>query len=477
MTQTTEKNQTTLILVVLMIGTFVAMLNQTLLTAALPKIMVDLQIDANKGQWLTTAFMLVNGIMIPITAYLINVLRTRVLFISAMGIFTIGTLIAAFSDSFNLLMIGRIFQALGAGIMMPLTQTVLLFLFPPEKRGAVMGMMGIVIAFAPAVGPTISGWLVDSYNWNSLFYVIAPIAIIDIIMAVFLLKNVGKTTPTKLDALSVATSTLGFGGLLYGFSSQGTYGWANGHVYWPLLIGSISLIIFTWRQLTLEQPLLDLRVLKSRPFTISILITVLLFASMIAGGMIIPLYVQSALGYSAFHSGLLLLPGAALMGIMSPINGRIFDKYGPRKLSTIGMVILTAGSVPFMFLTDDISLTYLVLVYSLRMLGISMVMMPLTTWGMNSLSNAKLAHGSAVNNTLRQVAGSIGTAILFTVMSNGTKSSDAATPVLKLIHGMNLAFGVAAVLSLIGLIGTFIFVKEQNGLTTMKSEKTTKATV
>ena len=194
--QASGKN--TLIIAVMISGVFLAVLNQTVLSPALPSIMEDLNITANEGQWLTTAFMLVNGIMIPITAYFINRFTTRQIFLSSMILFTAGTAVAGFASNFTILLIARILQAMAAGVLMPMIQTVMLLLFPREKRGTAMGTIGIVIAFAPAVGPSLAGWVVDSWGWNSVFLMIAPMAFIIVVLSFFLLKNVGETTPTKL---------------------------------------------------------------------------------------------------------------------------------------------------------------------------------------------------------------------------------------------------------------------------------------
>jgi len=240
------------IMTVLLAGAFVAILNQTLLATALPHIMADLKIDATKAQWLTTVFMLVNGIMIPVTAFLIGKFSTRGLFLTAMGLFAIGTGVAAISPTFSLLLVGRVLQAAGAGIMLPLMQTILLLMFPIEKRGSAMGMVGLVIAFAPAIGPTLSGWIVDSYSWRYLFYLIFPIAIIDIIFAYFALKNVTERKNPTLDVLSIILSTLGFGGLLFGFSNAGSNGWGSLSVLAPLIVGIVTLVLFIVRQFKLK---------------------------------------------------------------------------------------------------------------------------------------------------------------------------------------------------------------------------------
>ncbi|WP_322922882.1 MDR family MFS transporter [Paenibacillus campi] len=448
------------IVAIMLAGAFVAFLNQTLLVTALPHIMRDLNIGATSAQWLTTIYMLVNGIMIPITAYLIDKFNTRALFLTSIGLFALGTLIAAISPSFGILLVGRVIQAAGAGIVMPLIQTVFLLIFPKESRGAAMGMIGLVISFAPAIGPTLSGFIVDTFSWRDLFYIILPIAVIDLVIAFFALKNVGKLRDPKLDMVSVVLSTIGFGGLLYGFSTA-SKGWNDPTVLITVAVGAVSLLLFVRRQFKLEQPLLEFRVFKNRLFTISMIITVIVFTAMIGASTLLPLYIQNARHLSAVQSGLIVLPGAILMGVMSPITGRIFDKIGAKKLGVTGLTLLLLGTVPFTLLSDQTPIWQIVVMFALRMLGLSMVMMPVTTAGLNQLPNHLLSHATAMNNTLRQVGGSIGTAVLITVFTNASANAAmSGKPAdLSMIHGTNMAFTVASILSVVALFMMF-FLKE-----------------
>ncbi|WP_227396879.1 MDR family MFS transporter [Jeotgalibacillus aurantiacus] len=451
---TTSFNKVPL-LIVLISGAFAAILNQTLLATALPVIMADLNLQASTAQWLQSVFMLVNGIMIPITAFLIERFTTRRLFLTAMGLFGLGTLICAIAPGFGFLMVGRILQASGAGIIMPLMQTILFLIYPVEKRGAAMGMFGLVIAFAPAIGPTLSGWMVDQFPWRSLFYIILPVIIIDIIVAYFILRNVTKQTFPKVDPLSIALSTLGFGGLLYGFSTAGNTGWLSWQVIGSLVVGTVSLTWFIYRQNHLEKPMLEFRVFKNPIFTLTTAIGMIVFIAMIGGAVILPLLMQNMLGFSALESGLMLLPGALLMGAMSPIAGKLFDKFGARWLAITGMSILTITTFMFTNLSAETTFMYLAVVNMFRMFGLSMVMMPVTTAGLNQLPNHLIPHGTAMNNTMRQVAGAVGTALLVTVMTM-TQIPDEG--VSGMIRGVNISFVVAGITAVIGLVLAF-FVK------------------
>ncbi|MCC5802345.1 MDR family MFS transporter [Rossellomorea vietnamensis] len=447
-TQSEAFNKTPL-LIVLISGAFAAILNQTLLGTALPHIMSDLNLDASTAQWLTSIFMLVNGVMIPITAFLIERFTTRALFLSAMGLFAGGTLICAVAPNFGFLMVGRIIQASGAGIIMPLMQTILFLIYPVEKRGAAMGMFGLVISFAPAIGPTLSGWLVEQFPWRSLFYVILPIVIVDFIVAYFILKNVTKQTYPKLDILSIILSSLGFGGLLYGFSIAGSQGWGSVQVIVSMIVGSVTLFWFITRQFKLKQPILEFRVFQNKMFTLTTVLGMVVFIAMIGAATVLPLLMQNMLGFSAFESGLMLLPGALLMGLMNPITGRIFDKFGARWLAIIGLTILTVTTFMFTNLSADTSFMYLATVNAIRMFGVAMVMMPVTTAGLNQLDRSLIPHGTAMNNTMRQVSGAVGTALLVTVM---TTSADPARGLEGMIHGVNISFIVAGITAIAGLL-------------------------
>ena len=440
------------LMIVLLSGAFITILNQTLLATALPPIMIDFQVTESTVQWLQSIFMLVNGIMIPVTAFLIAKFTTRKLFIFAMSIFSIGTLVAAISPHFSFLLIGRILQGAGAGIMMPLLQTIMFLIFPLEKRGRAMGIYGLVIGFAPAIGPSLSGYLVDHFPWRSVFYVVFPITIIIIVAAYRLLKNVTKITNPKIDYPSIILSTLGFGGLLYACSIAGSAGWTSFSVIISFIVGGITLTLFIMRQLRLDDPILEFKVFQSRIFTLTTSLGMIVFAAMIASTVILPLYMQIMLGYDAFHSGLMLLPGAIVMGVMNPVNGSLFDKYGGKWLLRIGLIIVTITTFFFSFLSIDTSIYYLSALNAVRMLGISMVMMPSTTLGLNQLPKELIPHGTAMNNTFRQIAGSVGTAILVTVMATSQTMDGTVEGAIK---GVNVAFFVAGLIVSIGLFFSF----------------------
>ena len=461
-----------LLVMVLLIGTFCTMLNQTILATAFPKLMQEFKVTPSTIQWLTTGFMLVMGIMIPISAWIFNRFKTKRIYLLAMVLFLVGTIVCYLSTNFPMLLIGRLIQSVAVGILVPMVQTIMLTIFPPEKRGTAMGLSGMVIGLAPAIGPTLSGYIIDHFVWRDLFGMIIPIVIVVLVLASIFMKNVLPNSKPKLSIPSVILSTLGFGLLLYGFSSVGDHGWTSKIVLISLFVGFVFVIIFSIYQLKMSNPFLDLKVFKQWRFTLGILLSSIVYMMMIGVEMVLPMYIQNIRGQSAFNSGLLLLPGAILIGIMMPITGRVFDKYGAKRLAVTGLFISTLATVPLVFLTTETPLLLMTISYAIRLFGISMVMMPLTTYGMNALPNELISHGSAVNNTVRQIMGSVGTAVLFSVLSNTTSKQMPSQSLMSnnilefktqeinaLLRGYESAFFVSAIFGLIALIMT-IFLKD-----------------
>lgn len=463
-----------LMIAILFVGAFISFLNNSLLNVALPSIMLDLNIpDYSTVQWLVTGYMLVSGVLIPASAFLITRFSNRSLFITSMLIFTIGTAVAAFAPNFEMLLIGRMVQAAGSSVMGPLLMNIMLVSFPREKRGAAMGVFGLVMITAPAIGPTLSGYIVEHYNWRLLFEMILPLAVISLLLSVWKLNNV--MVPNKkasIDYWSVLLSTFGFGGLLYGFSSVSTSSWTDPIVLSTLIVGAVMLIAFIVRQLKLENPLLDLQVYKYPMFALASIISVVNAVAMFSGMILTPAYVQNVRGISPLDSGLMMLPGAIIMGIMSPITGKLFDKFGPRLLGAIGLSITAISTYMLAQLQIDSSYAFIVSVYTLRMMGMSMVMMPIMTNGLNQLPTRLNPHGTAINNTAQQVSGAIGTAILVTIMNSVTKSeaqslmagTDLSTITAEakaligqeaLLAGIQYSFLVALGINIVALVLTF----------------------
>ncbi|MCJ1749506.1 DHA2 family efflux MFS transporter permease subunit [Mammaliicoccus sciuri] len=410
------------ILVAMMFGMFIAILNQTLLNVALPVINNEFSISASTGQWLMTGFMLVNGILIPISAFLISKYSYRRLFLIAMTLFTVGSIICALSFNFPMMMTGRVIQAVGAGVLMPLGSNVFMTIFPPEKRGAAMGTLGIAFILAPAIGPTLSGWIVQNYHWNVMFYGMFAIGLVAIFISFFWFRIYQKTSNPKPDVQGIIFSSLGFGLLLYGFSEAGNDGWTSLTVLLSLIIGVIFTALFVIREVRMKNPMLDMSALKYSGFTLTTIINVIVTMSLFGGMILLPIYLQNLRGFTPLDSGLLLLPGSLIMGFMGPIAGKMLDSFGIKPLALIGLTIMTFATWELTQLNMDTPYTTILVIYIVRSFGMSFIMMPIMTAGMNSLPQRLIPHGNAISNTVRQLAGSIGTAILVTVMTQNTTS-------------------------------------------------------
>ncbi|HCW7784321.1 TPA: DHA2 family efflux MFS transporter permease subunit [Staphylococcus aureus] len=408
------------ILAALLFGMFIAILNQTLLNVALPKINTEFNISASTGQWLMTGFMLVNGILIPITAYLFNKYSYRKLFLVALVLFTIGSLICAISMNFPIMMVGRVLQAIGAGVLMPLGSIVIITIYPPEKRGAAMGTMGIAMILAPAIGPTLSGYIVQNYHWNVMFYGMFIIGIIAILVGFIWFKLYQYTTNPKADIPGIIFSTIGFGALLYGFSEAGNKGWGSVEIETMFAIGIIFIILFVIRELRMKAPMLNLEVLKFPTFTLTTVINMVVMMSLYGGMILLPIYLQNLRGFSALDSGLLLLPGSLIMGLLGPFAGKLLDTIGLKPLAIFGIAVMTYATWELTKLNMDTPYMTIMGIYVLRSFGMAFIMMPMVTAAINALPGRLASHGNAFLNTMRQLAGSIGTAILVTVMTTQT---------------------------------------------------------
>lgn len=449
------------IVAILIIGAFITSLAQMVLTSALPSIMSTFNVTTSSAQWLTTTYILVLGIMIPSTAYLVNQFPIKGLFMTSMGLFLGGCIVSITANNFIFMVLSRVLQAIGAGIITQLVQVAMINLYPKEERGKAMGIYGFAIGVAPAIGPLVSGYIIDSFGWRFIFYILAIITILDVIFAVILLKSFMENKPSKLEVISLILSSLGFGGLLIGVTNIGTYTIANPLAYIPILIGLISLVLFVIRQIKVEDPLLDLRVFKVRNFTISIILICIVYMAMTSATMILSIYIQSARGMSAMVPGIVMLPGSIAMCILSPITGNILDKYGLRKLAISGCIMLGVGTLGFSYLEETTSIAVLTIMYTIRMIGITFLLMPVTTWGLNELKQEQIASGSAINSTLRQISGAVGSSLFVTIMTVVANNSVKATQVLADIEGMTVAFKYATFVIVIAIFVSIIYVKDK----------------
>lgn len=416
----TTKNSNTIFLIVILLGGFLSSLTETIMNNSLTTIMNELHVSETTAQWLSTGYIMVVGIMMPVAVYLIHRFPLRKLFPTAIALFLAGTLVGACAPNFWILLGGRLIQAVSVGITMPLVQNLMVLLFPPEKRGMAMGMSSIVIILGPALGPTLSGWIVDHYSWRMLFEFLLPLTVIILILAIIFTKNVTSQQDDQLDWMSVIESSLGLGLLLYGFSRIGSI--ANIDLISGICIIGGGLIIwaFVIRQLDLRKPLLEMRTFKAPSFTKTTILAAVMSIAMLGAELIIPLYLQNLRGTSALVSGLLLLPGALVMIIVSPLAGTLYDKYGIKQLSIWGFAILTLASLPMIWFSATTPLWWITFLYAVRMVGIGLVMMQLATSGVNALPERYSLHGNTVAATIRQVASSLGTSLMVTIAAIGS---------------------------------------------------------
>ncbi|VXC43742.1 Lincomycin resistance protein LmrB [Nocardioides sp. AX2bis] len=401
-------------------------LNETIMSVALPSLMVDFDITAATAQWITTAFLLTMAVIIPVTGYLISRFPLRLLFTVAMVSFSVGTLVAALAPTFGLLVLGRVVQASGTAVMMPLLITTVLNLVPASRRGRMMGTISIVISVAPAIGPTVSGLVLANLSWRWMFWIVLPIALLALALGRLWVRDVTPVTGGRVDVVSVVLSALGFAGLIYGLSSIGES--ATGETLvapWiPVLVGVVALAVFVRRQLQLrDRALLDLRAFASRTFTVAVLLVVAAMMALFGTLILLPIMLQDVLGLTTLETGLVLLPGGATMGLMAPLVGRAFDRVGPRPLVPPG-ALLASVALWLMSTFDATTATgTVVAVHVLLSVGIALMFTPLLTSALGSLPQHLYSHGSAIVSTVQQVAGAAGTALFITVMTRGAATA------------------------------------------------------
>ncbi|MCM3073624.1 MDR family MFS transporter [Staphylococcus equorum] len=450
----------------LIIGAFFAILNETLLNIALTSLMKEFDITLPTVQWMTTGFILIMGIVAPISALLLQWFTTRQLFLSTMTIFTLGTIICAVAPAFPILLIGRFIQAIGTGMLLPIIFNVFLLIYPPSKRGKIMGIVGFIIMFAPTIGPTLSGVIVEYLGWRFLFIMVIPFSIFSIVFASKFLINVSEVTKPKIDYLSLVFSTIGFGAVIYGFSSAGESksGFLSLNVLIPIIVGIIGIVLFSIRQLNLKEPLIDLRVFKYPMYTHAILMFLIIIMTMFASEIILPIYMQGPLALTAATAGLILLPGSLLNGAMSPLMGCLFDKFGPRVLMIPASIVLSGAMYVMSRLNVDTPLWVVIVSYILLMLSVSAIMMPAETNGLNQLPKHLYPHGTAVMTTLQPVAGAIGVAVFVSIMNarqlqflqNSGEPQDPDTISQAMVAGVELVYFISFAISIIAVILSFI---------------------
>ncbi len=448
---------------VLMIGTFVGLFGETALNMALTNIMDDYSVSAASAAWLTTGYLLVLAVLVPLSSYLVRWFTTRQLIITAVILAIIGSLLGAIAPNFAVLLVGRFIQAIATGIILPLMFSVVMLIFPVQKRGAVMGIVGIILTAGPALGPSIAGLIVSALSWHYIFWIMVVFYVVVLFLAFTKVDNVSNVTRPKIDVLSLVSSTFGFGGVVFALATLAEESISEPIVYAPLVVGFVLLVIFGIRQTKMDEPMIDLSVFKSPMFSLGVALMVASMFMILSVAILVPMFLKTVLGFAALTAGLCMLPGNVLNIIMSPVVGANFDKVGAKIFTRIGFTMILISMIVFLTTISATTATWIIIVnLCVFFVGVSMTIMPAQTNAMNSLAPQKFADGSAALNTLTQIAGASGTAIAITMFTIGQQNYiekfSNALPAEFLAHGVHTAFIVVTVISVIGLIGSF-FVK------------------
>ncbi|WP_234122821.1 MDR family MFS transporter [Clostridium hydrogenum] len=427
----------------LIIAGFCCMLSETLLNMALKNLMVQFSISATTVQWLSTGYMLIMGISIPVSALLIQTFTTRQLFLTSVIIFLLGTIISSLSLSFPMLLVGRLVQAIGTGILIPNIVNTLLIINPIEKRGKALGTFNLVMFCAPAIGPTVSGLIIQSLNWRWLFFIILPFSVVSLLLGYKYIQNVTELTKPSIDLLSIVLSTIGFGGFIYGVSNIGASNSAL--IAAPIIISCIALAAFVIRQLHMDEPMLDMHPFKESMFSLGCILMIVMHMINFATMLILPMFLEGALGLAAFTAGLLMLPGGFLNGLISPIAGHLYDKFGPKALIAPGYAL---SAISFLVLSrlvsTSISIPIIITLHCLSLIAVGLINTPIQTNSLNQLSPKYYPHGTAIMNTLQQIAGAFGTALFVAVMTSYQKKYllGVSNPSSVKHQSLSLVFGV-----------------------------------
>ena len=448
------------LIALLVAAAFVVILNETIMSVALPQLMLEFAVTAATAQWLTTAFMLTMAVVIPLTGWMLVRMPLRAVFITAMTTFAAGTLLASLAPVFPVLVAGRVVQAVGTAIMIPLLMTTVLNVVPADRRGRTMGVISIVIAMAPAMGPFVGGVVLDTLTWRWMFWLVLPIALLALVAGGVLIRNVTENRQIPLDVFSAVLSAVGFAGLIFGLSSVGEAASGNALIspWIPIGVGVVALVVFVWRQLALKDyALLDVRAFTVPTFTGALLLMLISMMALFGTLILLPLYMQQVLGVSTLDSGLVLLPGGLLMGVLGWFVGRLFDRVGPRPLVIPGAIVASAGLWGMTTLGADSSLGMVVAFHIVLSIGLALLFSPLMTAALGSLPPHLYSHGSALLNTLQQVAAAAGTAMFITVMTLGivAGANSGADATAAQMTGVHNALLVGAVISLVTVVGAF----------------------
>lgn len=453
------------IMAALLVAGFVGLFSETALNIALGELSSLFQTNATTIQWLATGYFLTLGILVPVTGIMMQKFTTRQMFLTSIFLTLAGTILAASAPVFGVLLAGRVIQAAGLAINLPLTQNVIFTIFPPNKRGGAMGIMGLVMLAGPALGPTIAGLILDTLSWNWIFWVTIPFLLFSLIFGFIYLPNVNELRKVSIDALSVTLSTIGFGGIVYGVSVGGEHdGWTSPTVIISIIIGLMALVLFAVRQTKMEHPMLNLKAFSYPLFVLGVFMSFITFFNMLSMLIILPMYMQMALMLAAFTSGLILLPGSLLNCVLAPIIGKLFDKYGPRAVITPGTLLVAIGYIIYSQFGTDTALWMIALTHIIMMLGIGAVLASVQTNTLNSLPKQYYPDGIALTQTIQQVSGAIGIAVMVSLLSANQTSyleGVANAPAEAAASGSSFVFTISLVLAVVNFVLS-LFMKKPN---------------
>lgn len=443
-----------------LIGAFIGIFSETALNIALPQLMRALELNTGTAQWLVTGYMLVIGIVLPFSSLLTKWFSTRKLVIFGLSDFIIGALISALAPNFIILLIGRILQGGATGILLPLMFTLALQLFPPEKLGSAMGICALVIMFAPAVGPTLTGLILGKLSWHWIFLSFLPFLAVALVIAYLYLPNIGQITRPKVDLLSLFSSIVGFSTLIAGVSFVTEFGWTSLQVILTLVIACLALCFYVYRQLHLETPVLNLQIFALKAFRTGTLLVMLDFAIVLSAMYLLPQYMQKGLLLPVALTGIVMLPGGVVNALMSAIAGRLYDRLGAKLLTRVGFVIALLGTVLFACTTTHSTIVYVITAHVILMIGCPLAMSPAQTYALNALSKEHYADGSTVMNTLQQIVGALATALTTSFLALGQKTYPGSDPAKAFTQGMHYGSYFTIGLVIIALLLSWT-IKEQ----------------
>mgnify|MGYP005768311097 FL=1 len=430
----------TMIFICLVVSGIASSMLSTEMTTALPNVVEYFGISTSVGQWITSGYSLAMGMIMPLTAFLITRFPTKKLYLVGIGGFILGLLVSIFAGNFGIMMAGRILQACGNGVLMTAAQVIILTVYPVDKKGTMMGTYGLATTAAPVVAPTIAGLMIDAFGWKSIFYVALVILAVSFVISCFVFEDVLELQDKKFDVVSFVESIVGFGGITLGIGNISSFGLISVEGGLPLIIGAVVCALFILRQCGLEKPFLDVKILANRNYAVSVIASMVLYLVMMGSSVMMPLYVQSVMGYSAVVSGLVTLPGSLATAVVSPFAGNLYDRIGIKKIFVAGSAALIISNVGMYFLTMNTPLWTAAALNVIRNISIGSLMMPLLTWGTSNVHPQKVADASSLLTSLRTIAGSIGSAVFVGIMTAVSAASAAVYGDNALMHGMNVSF-------------------------------------